>query len=94
MQWQGFTEVLSLGAWPGSPDPSRFSTVIDEQVLQRWDRVRSSAPTHSLQAFLKELQAESHEWGELVGLLRDSMCFPPHAHASRLPPPAGLRCSY
>lgn len=63
---QGALEFIKVGAWPASSSifqPNRLNTVIDFQLLRRWERTSNHSPGTSLQSFLRTVEDEGADWG-------------------------------
>lgn len=68
-QRQSLGDFVRMGAWPCTPDPDRFETVIDQRVLARFDLLRQKCLHLSTRAFLEALAEEAVAYGGQVRIL-------------------------
>ncbi|KAK9789196.1 hypothetical protein WJX73_002534 [Symbiochloris irregularis] len=61
-------DLQAARVWPGSASEHQADTFIDEEVLDEWDRLKSSLPGSSLQGFLNTKQRQSFTYGGQEGL--------------------------
>ena len=58
-----------MPAWPGTPDPSKAQTYIDERELRNWENFKSCNPAASMEGYLKALARTSRDYGGQVGAI-------------------------
>lgn len=69
VQVQTTLEFLQMPAWPGTPDPSKAQTYIDERELKNWEYMKGCNPGASMEGFLKALARKLRDYGGEVGAI-------------------------
>jgi len=68
-QRQSLADFVKAGFWPGTPDGTRFETIIDQRVFERFAALKDRSLHLSTKAWLEAFAEEAHDYGGQVRLL-------------------------